>query len=122
MRMDLGHFELCLDVADIGASRHFYEQLGLSVVGGDEVSGWVTMECPSLRLNLYQGHIHANVMTFRGPEALHVAGTLAQREVPFDTPASVGTDGAVSAWIKDPDGNLIHLSSACSGQSNQVPG
>ena len=107
--MDLGRFELCLKVANIVASRDFYEKLGFVVSGGNQAEGWLQMANPSVRIALYQGHVPANLLNFRGQDVFALAQDLAAKGVKFDKAAEIEEDGSAGAWLRDPDGNLIYL-------------
>ena len=41
--MKLGAFSISLSVADLAASRAFYEQLGFDVIGGDAEQNWLIL-------------------------------------------------------------------------------
>lgn len=41
--IDLGAFSVSLAVADLEASRRFYEQLGFAAFAGDAAQGWLIM-------------------------------------------------------------------------------
>ncbi len=45
--MKLGAFSISLDVADLDASRRFYEVLGFEMTGGDADAGWMIMKLTS---------------------------------------------------------------------------
>src|SRR5580704_6677021 len=110
--MDLGHFELSLDVADLAASKNFYSTLGFEVIDGDETAGWLIVRNTSLTLGLYQGHVPANLMNFRGKDVFEIAAQLKQAGLKLHKEAEIEPDGSAGAWIKDPDGNLIYFNTA----------
>ena len=62
--MELGAFSISLAVADIAASRHFYEQFGFEVVGGDPAEGWQILRNSDHTIGLFQGMFEKNVLTF----------------------------------------------------------
>jgi lactoylglutathione lyase len=55
--MDLGYFEISLDVQDIAASLAFYEKLGFETVEGGVDIRTVTLQKGGCRLGLYQGYL-----------------------------------------------------------------
>ena len=62
--MDLGAFSLSLNVADLDASRAFYEKLGFGVMGGAADQGRLILRTGQFTLGLFQGHIPENCLTF----------------------------------------------------------
>lgn len=107
--MFLGNFELCLNVKDLRASQEFYETLGFVRVGGEPRDGWAIMEHGNLRLGLYEGHIDANLLNFRGADVFVVAEQLRAEGVVFTQDAYREPDGSAGASFADPDGNVIYL-------------
>jgi len=110
--MDLGRFELSLNVANLGASKQFYETLGFRVVAGTENEGWLIIRNKALTIGLFQGHIPANLLNFRGRDVFAIATELEQRGLKLHKPAEIEPDGSAGAWIKDPDGNLVYFNTA----------
>lgn len=62
--MHLGAFSVSLSVADLDASRTFYERLGFEVTGGDPDQGWQILRNGEAMLGLFQGMFEGNVLTF----------------------------------------------------------
>ena len=62
--MELGAFSISLAVADIPASRDFYEQFGFEVVGGDPSEGWQILRNGDHTIGLFQGMFDKNILTF----------------------------------------------------------
>lgn len=62
--MKLGAFSVSLNVADIEASRAFYEKLGFGVFGGDADQNWLIMKNGPHLIGLFQGMFDANILTF----------------------------------------------------------
>ena|ERR1022692_2611833 len=110
--MDLGRFELSLNVADLGASKRFYETLGFRVVAGEESEGWLIVRNMSLTIGLFQGHVPANLLNFRGRDVFAIAAELKQRGLLPHKSAEIEPDGSAGVWFKDPDGNLIYFNTA----------
>lgn len=110
--MDVGRFELCLNVADLGASRDFYSALGFTAVGGDFEDGWqILARGDGTRIALFQGHIGENLLNFRPDDVYAVAEALEKKGLAFESPAELESDGSVGATLRDPDGNLIYINS-----------
>ncbi len=107
--MDLGRFELCLNVADISASRHFYEKLGFEVTSGEEDEGWLQLQNSAVTIALYQGHIGSNLLNFRGLDVVKTADELVARGVALTKPLMWRKTEARGLGSSDPDGNVIYL-------------
>lgn len=60
---DIGTFSVSLAVADMAASRGFYENLGFEMMGGDGES-WTIMASGSTVIGLFHGMFDNNIMTF----------------------------------------------------------
>lgn len=117
--MELGAFSISLSVADIAASRSFYEKLGFEVTGGDADQGWQIMVNGTTVIGLFHGLFDKNILTFNPglgqdmqlkgsftdvrdiQHALETAGlTIAQRVDP-------SSEGPGHIKLEDPDGNEI---------------
>ncbi len=117
--MRLGAFSVSLAVADLDASRQFYETLGFRVTGGNADEHWLIMVNDRTVIGLFQGMFDENILTFNPgwtqdqqetddftdvravQEALRAAG--------IEPVAPTDPDGAGPAHIvvTDPDGNRI---------------
>ena len=62
--MELGAFSISLPVADLTASRAFYEKLGFEVTGGDADEGWLICKNGETIVGLFHGHIDRPTLTF----------------------------------------------------------
>ncbi len=62
--MELGAFSVSLSVADLAASRAFYEKLGFTVTGGDADQGWLILVNEPAVIGLFHGMFDGNVLTF----------------------------------------------------------
>jgi catechol 2,3-dioxygenase-like lactoylglutathione lyase family enzyme len=119
--MELGCFSVSLAVKDIAKSRAFYEQLGFSVIHGDQAQNWLIMANGSSKIGLFQGMFEHNILTFNpgwGPngEALErfddvrdIQRRLKACGTTFDTEADEASSGPAHCVLRDPDGNLIML-------------
>lgn len=118
--MELGAFSVSLSVADLAASRSFYEKLGFTVTGGDADQGWLILVNEPAVIGLFQGMFDGNVLTFNPglvlggdqPDdftdvreiqaALESAGIELTDRVDPENP-----EGPAHVALTDPDGNAI---------------
>jgi catechol 2,3-dioxygenase-like lactoylglutathione lyase family enzyme len=117
--LDLGAFSVSLAVADLTASREFYERLGFVVTGGATEENYLILKNAETTIGLFHGMFDANILTFspglaptmerldeftdvrRIQEHLDKAGVeLTQRVDPE-------TSGPGHITLTDPDGNQI---------------
>lgn len=61
---DLGAFSISLAVADLQASRDFYERLGFEVTGGSADEEYLIMVCGTAVIGLFHGMFERNILTF----------------------------------------------------------
>jgi catechol 2,3-dioxygenase-like lactoylglutathione lyase family enzyme len=99
--MDLGWFEIALDVQDIGRSAAFYEALGFQRVAGEFDRGFLTLQSGDCRLSLLQGYLNppqAQLIFWQGdPEA--ILRELKARGVEFEK----------FNVLRDPDGQPLYF-------------
>lgn len=62
--MDLGTFSVSLNVADINASKEFYEKIGFEIVSGDIEEKWLIMQNETATIGLFQDMFDRNILTF----------------------------------------------------------
>jgi catechol 2,3-dioxygenase-like lactoylglutathione lyase family enzyme len=62
--LDLGAFSISLNVADLDASRTFYEHLGFEVTGGAADQHYLIMVNGGAVIGLFQGMFERNIVTF----------------------------------------------------------
>lgn len=116
--MKLGAFSVSLSVADIAASRAFYEKLGFTVAGGEQSENWLILRNGQCTLGLFQGMFKGNILTFNpgwDGEARRLKNFSDVREIRrllvsqgIEPASRVETDsGPGSFMVKDPDGNLL---------------
>ena len=117
--LELGVFSLSLNVADLDASRAFYEQLGFVVAGGDDEQGWLIMKNGETTLGLFHGMFERNMLTFNPgltPRMERIESFTDVRELrdrlraaglEVDSEIEDGSTGAGSITLVDPDGNPI---------------
>ncbi len=118
--MNLGAFSISLTVADIAASRAFYEALGFEIVGGKQEENWLILRNGHATVGLFHGMFDKNMLTFnpgwdRENEAvesftdvreLQAAMKEAGLELVQEVDASKPT-GPNYLMLVDPDGNPI---------------
>ena len=117
--VELGAFSVSLKVADLAASREFYEKLGFVVTGGDPDQGWLILNNGESILGLFHGMFERNILTFnpgltnrmeRLASFTDVRDVQAQLEaagITLETQVEPGTTGAGSITLVDPDGNPV---------------
>lgn len=113
----LGAFSVSLSVADLAASRAFYEKLGFAAAGGDEEQNWLTMRNGDAVIGLFHGMFDGNVLTFnpgwdQGAEPLPEFTDIRElrlqiAEHGIDAPAVESASGPGHTMFVDPDGNAI---------------
>jgi lactoylglutathione lyase len=117
--MELGAFSLSLAVADIAASKAFYEKLGFKDLGGDMAQDWLIMKNGDTVIGLFQGMFEKNMLTFNpgwDSDAQPVADFTDVRELQrqlraqgmaFTVEADESTEGPAHFIVVDPDGNPV---------------
>lgn len=117
--LELGVFSLSLSVADLGASRAFYEKLGFDVVGGDAGAGWLILKNGETTLGLFHGMFERNMLTFNPgltprmerldsfTDVRDLRDRLVAAGLEVDDAIDEGSSGAGSITLVDPDGNPI---------------
>ncbi|MEM7273299.1 MAG: VOC family protein [Actinomycetota bacterium] len=118
--MELGAFSVSLTVADLAASKAFYEKLGFVETGGSADDGWLIMVNEPAVIGLFSGMFDRNILTFNpgmvlGPDQpetftdvreiqdqLEAAGLELGERVDPDN-----GEGPAHITLIDPDGNPI---------------
>jgi catechol 2,3-dioxygenase-like lactoylglutathione lyase family enzyme len=119
--MKLGAFSVSLAVADVAASRRFYEQLGFEVTGGDLDEHWLILANGETIIGLFHGMFDENILTFN-PGLTQQRGITddftdvrdvqaALRAVGIEPAVAADPDGTGPAHlvVADPDGNRIMI-------------
>ena len=117
--MELGAFSVSLAVADMGASKGFYEKLGFTMVGGDGESWTIVANGPTV-IGLFHGMFEGNLLTFNpgwegagspSDEFTDVRELSARLTALGIEPTGDTTEdsasGPASFTVTDPDGNAI---------------
>ena len=117
--MELGAFSISLAVADIEASRTFYEKLGFKIFGGDISQNWLILKNGDHIIGLFQGMFEMNSLTFNPgwdsnareldafTDIRDLQRHLKEQGVEFVSEADESTTGPASFVVVDPDGNPI---------------
>lgn len=119
--LELGAFSVSLAVADLDASRRFYETLGFVVSGGDPDQGYLILRNGEATLGLFHGMFEGNVLTFNPgltgrmqrvrdfTDVREIEATLRGAGVePVEGVATdAGDHGPAHLTLVDPDGNTI---------------
>lgn len=117
--MQLGAFSVSLAVADIEASKVFYEKLGFTAFAGDQSQNWLIMKNGDHAIGPFQGMFDKNILTFNpgwDSDAQQLSEFTDVRElqrqlkalgVNMISEADESSTGPASFMIVDPDGNMI---------------
>jgi len=116
--MELGAFSMSLAVADLGASRAFYEKLGFEKTGGD-VEHYLIMVNGSTVLGLFQKMFDKNILTFNPglgqdtkpledfTDIRELRNRLVEAGIEMVTDLDPESTGPTSIAFVDPDGNPV---------------
>jgi catechol 2,3-dioxygenase-like lactoylglutathione lyase family enzyme len=109
--MDLGWFELSLDVKDIVRTKEFYEKLGFRVVDRTAEGRVVTLQKAECRICLYQGFLNPaeTQLIFWQGDVEAISKDLVQKGLQFEKPLAIGDDNGKAAMLKDPDGRPVYF-------------
>lgn len=107
--LDLGDFSISLTVADIAASRAFYEAMGFEVIDGSEEENWLVLRNGNAKLGLFHGMFEKNVVTFNPPDVRAVQRAMKEKGIDFVEEADPDAEGPAHATLLDPDGNPVLL-------------
>jgi lactoylglutathione lyase len=109
--MELGWFEVSLDVKDIARTRDFYEKLGFEVVGEAVEGRVVILQKADCRICLYQGILdppETQLIFWQGDVAA-IAKDLTGKGIAFEREPSRGDGDGTGALVRDPDGRPIYF-------------
>ncbi len=122
--MELGAFSISLPVADLEASRQFYEALGFEVTGGDASENWLIMMNGSTVIGLFHGMFDKPMLTFNPGVALEngvpnvgepeldvreIQQQLLDADVELEVEVEPGSEGPGHLIVLDPDGNPVMI-------------
>ncbi len=117
--LELGAFSISLAVADLAASRAFYEQLGFVVTGGDAEQNWLILKNGETTIGLFHGMFEQNILTFNPgltnrmeriesfTDVRRIQAHLDEAGIELTDRADPDSDGPESIALVDPDGNPV---------------
>ena len=118
--MELGAFSISLAVADLEASRRFYEALGFVVAGGDPDHGYQILKNGESTIGIFAGMFEDNIITFNPGltnrmeqieefvDVREIEARLDEAGIEIHTRVEEGSDsGPASITLIDPDGNPV---------------
>ena len=117
--MELGAFSVSLSVADIEASREFYEKLGFEPVGGNAADNWLILRNGDHVIGLFQGMFEKNILTFNPgwdqqsnetesfTDVREIQRRLREQGVELASEADENSEGPASVTLVDPNGNPV---------------
>ena len=117
--IELGAFLISLAVADLAASRAFYEKLGFVVAGGAEDAGYLILKNGESTLGLFFGMFEKNILTFNPgltnrmerletfTDVRDIQGSLEKAGLGLTQRADPMGSGPASITLVDPDGNPV---------------
>ena len=109
--LGMGRFQYCLNVKDLEKSEGFYSRLGFQQIGGNKEEGYLVLRKEDCELGLFMGIIPANGMNFRGGNIAEIVTSLKGRDLAFKSEPFIKADGGGSAFLEDPDGNVLFFDS-----------
>lgn len=101
--LELGAFSVSLGVADLAASRAFWEHMGFEMIGGMPEANWVILRNGTTTLGLFQGMFEGSVLTFN-PGWAADAAPLAEFTDVRDIRARLLEAGITLTTDTDPEG------------------
>lgn len=118
--IELGALSLSLAVADLDASRRFYEAIGFEVTGGDADMNYLIMKNGESTLGLFHGMFERNIVTFNPgltnrmeqlesfTDVRTIQARLQDAGLELDTTVDAdSSEGPASITLTDPDGNPV---------------
>ena len=118
-KLELGAFSVSLAVKDIAASRAFYEQLGFSIVMGQQERKWLILRNGTTTIGLFQGMFEKNGLTFNPgwnaeakplesfEDVRAIQRRLKAAGLALTSEADENSTGPASFTLLDPDGNPV---------------
>lgn len=115
----LGAFSISLAVADLPASRAFYEALGFVALGGEPEEGWLILRNGDAVIGLFHGHVERNTITFNPrmdtrmgshpewPDVREIQARLEAAGLDLDARTDPAGSGPGHILLTDPDGNPV---------------
>lgn len=119
--LPLGNFSVSLSVADLAASRAFYERLGFTPFPGSEAENMIILRNGSATIGLFHGMFEGNLLTFNPGwntdaeplddfvDVREIQRRLRAAGIAPTLSADESGSGPASLIVTDPDGNAILL-------------
>lgn len=117
--LELGAFSMSLNVADLEASRRFYEALGFVVTGGDPAYNYLILKNGETTLGLFHGMFERPMLTFNPgltgrmerlesyTDVREIQQQLTDRGIELVEGTEPSGSGPAHLTLTDPDGNPI---------------
>lgn len=119
--LELGAFSVSLNVADLDASKQFYETLGFVETGGSAEANYLILRNGETTIGLFHGMFEGNILTFNPGltnrmerleefvDVRKIEATLTNAGVDLTSPVDpdAGGSGPAHVALVDPDGNAI---------------
>ena len=118
--IELGALSISLSVADLAASRRFYEALGFEATGGDADADYLIMKNGESTLGLFHGMFDRNIVTFNPgltnrmeklesfTDVRVIQARLQNAGLELNTTVEADSlEGPASISLVDPDGNPV---------------
>lgn len=107
--MQSGYLDLCLKVENIEKSLAFYKVLGFRESVGSIEDGFLYISNGIATIGLFEKYIAKTLLNFRGGDVYKIEEELEKHGFSMKEKAVKEDDGSDSAYIEDPDGNLIYF-------------
>jgi lactoylglutathione lyase len=119
--VQLGAFSVSLAVADLAASRAFYERLGFAVTGGDAEENWLILRNGLAMIGLFHGMFDHDILTFNPglaqdatrtddfTDVRDVQAMLDAAGIAIDERTDPAGSGPAHIVLTDPDGHRIMI-------------
>lgn len=109
--MDLGWFEVSLDVKDVSRSLDFYGKLGFEVLGREFDGRVAVIQKADCRICLYQGFLDPpeTQLIFWQGDVEAIARNLQGQGLRFEKEPLADEGHGIGALLRDPDGNPIYF-------------
>ena len=104
--MELGRFSVSLTVADLAASRRFYEALGFGQVAGEPEQGWIILQNGDAKIGLFHRMFEDNLLTFNPADARAIEQAMRAKGYEPEKAIEAG-EGPCHFVLRDPDGNPV---------------
>jgi catechol 2,3-dioxygenase-like lactoylglutathione lyase family enzyme len=118
--VELGAFSISLNVANLSASRQFYEALGFEATAGDADADYLIMKNGESTLGLFHGMFDRNIVTFNPgltnrmeklesfTDVRAIQSRLQAADLELTTTVDADShEGPASITLVDPDGNPV---------------